>query len=71
MDGPWRPLRASVRRQAARPFGRAPCWAPLADPMAAAGAATAEEQAGANQFDRAGRTLLDVVGRLTDALQEM
>ena len=37
----------------------------------AAGAATAEEQAGANQFDRAGRTLLDVVGRLTDALQEM
>jgi uncharacterized phage infection (PIP) family protein YhgE len=37
----------------------------------AAGAATAEEQAAANQFDKAGRTLLDVVGRLTDALQEM
>ncbi len=37
----------------------------------AAGAATAEQQAAANQFDRAGRTLLDVVGRLTDALQEM
>ncbi len=37
----------------------------------AAGAATAEEQAAANQFDKAGRTLLDVVSRLTDALQEM
>jgi len=37
----------------------------------AAGAATAEQQAAANQFDRAGRSLLDVVGRLTDALQEM
>ena len=37
----------------------------------AAGAATAEEQAAANQFDKAGRTLLEVVGRLTDALQEM
>ncbi|HYJ84890.1 MAG TPA: hypothetical protein VEW46_02380 [Pyrinomonadaceae bacterium] len=37
----------------------------------AAGASTAEQQAGANQFDKAGRTLLDVVGRLTDALQEM
>ena len=37
----------------------------------AAGAATAEEQAAANQFDRAGRTLLDVVGRLTDVLQDM
>lgn len=37
----------------------------------AAGAAAAEEQAAANQFDRAGRSLLDVVGRLTDALQEM
>jgi hypothetical protein len=37
----------------------------------AAGAATAEQQAAANQFDKAGRTLLDVVGRLTDALQEM
>ena len=34
----------------------------------AAGAATAEEQAAANQFDRAGRTLLDVVGRLADVL---
>ena len=34
----------------------------------AAGAATAEEQAAAGQFDRAGRTLLDVVGRLTDVL---
>lgn len=37
----------------------------------AAGAAAAEEQAAANQFDKAGRTLLDVVGRLTDALLEM
>ena len=37
----------------------------------AAGAATAEEQAAANQFDKAGRTLLDVVGRLTDTLLEM
>ena len=37
----------------------------------AAGAATAEQQAAANQFDKAGRSLLDVVGRLTDALQEM
>jgi hypothetical protein len=37
----------------------------------AAGAATAEQQAAANQFDRAGRSLLDVVSRLTDALQEM
>ena len=34
----------------------------------AAGAATAEEQAAANQFDRAGRTLLDVIGRLADVL---
>ncbi len=34
----------------------------------AAGAAAAEEQAAANQFDRAGRTLLDVVGRLADVL---
>ncbi|HKY45061.1 MAG TPA: hypothetical protein VJM50_18365 [Pyrinomonadaceae bacterium] len=34
----------------------------------AAGAATAEELAGANQFDRAGRTLLDVVNRLADVL---
>jgi hypothetical protein len=37
----------------------------------AAGAATAEEQAAANQFDRAGRSLLDVVNRLTDVLLEM
>jgi hypothetical protein len=37
----------------------------------AAGAATAEEQAAANQFDRAGRTLLDVVSRLTDVLVAM
>lgn len=37
----------------------------------ASGAATAEEQAGANQFDRAGRSLLDVVSRLTDVLLEM
>ena len=34
----------------------------------AAGAATAEEQAAANQFDRAGRTLLGVINRLTDVL---
>jgi type II secretory pathway pseudopilin PulG len=37
----------------------------------AAGAATAEEQAGANQFDRAGRSLLEVVNRLADVLLEM
>lgn len=37
----------------------------------AAGAATAEDQAAANQFDRAGRTLLTVVNRLTDVLLEM
>lgn len=37
----------------------------------AAGAATAESQAAANQFDRAGRTLLDVVNRLTDVLLAM
>jgi len=37
----------------------------------AAGAATAEQQAAANQFDRAGRTLLDVASRLTDVLLEM
>ena len=37
----------------------------------AAGAATAEEQAAANQFDRAGRSLLGVVNRLTDVLLEM
>ena len=34
----------------------------------AAGAATAEEQANANQFDAAGRTLLNVINRLTDVL---
>lgn len=34
----------------------------------AAGAATAEEAAAANQFDRAGRTLLGVITRLTDVL---
>ena len=37
----------------------------------AAGAAAAEQQAGANQFDRAGRTLLDVVNRLADVLVVM
>ena len=37
----------------------------------AAGAAAAEEQAAANQFDKAGRSLLDVVNRLTDVLLEM
>ena len=34
----------------------------------ASGAAAAEEMAGANQFDRAGRSLLEVVNRLTDVL---
>jgi hypothetical protein len=37
----------------------------------AASAATAEEQAAANQFDRAGRTLLEVVNHLTDVLLAM
>jgi hypothetical protein len=37
----------------------------------AAGAATAEEQAGAGQYDQAGRSLLGVVNRLTDVLLEM
>jgi hypothetical protein len=37
----------------------------------AAGAATAEEQAGASQFDAAGRTLLTVINRLTDVLVVM
>jgi hypothetical protein len=37
----------------------------------AAGAANAEEFAAANQFDKAGRTLLDVVNHLTDVLLEM
>ena len=34
----------------------------------AAGAATAEEQANGNQFDAAGRTLLNVINRLADVL---
>lgn len=34
----------------------------------AAGAAAAEEQAAANQFDAAGRSLLNVINRLTDVL---
>lgn len=34
----------------------------------AAGAATAEEQAAANQFDAAGRSLLNVISRLADVL---
>jgi hypothetical protein len=37
----------------------------------ASGAAKAEELAAANQFDKAGRTLLDVVNHLTDVLLEM
>ena len=37
----------------------------------AAGAAAAEQQAAANQFDRAGRSLLEVLNRLTDVLVEM
>jgi hypothetical protein len=37
----------------------------------AAGAASAEELAAGNQFDRAGRALLDVLNRLTDVLVEM
>lgn len=37
----------------------------------AAGAAAAEDQAAANQFDKAGRTLLQVVNHLTDVLLEM
>jgi hypothetical protein len=37
----------------------------------AAGALAAEELAAANQFDRAGRTLLEVVNRLTNVLLEM
>ncbi len=37
----------------------------------AAGAATAEDQAAANQFDKSGRSLLLVVNRLTDVLVEM
>ncbi|HEY2964338.1 MAG TPA: hypothetical protein VGJ37_18105 [Pyrinomonadaceae bacterium] len=37
----------------------------------AAGAATAEEQAATNQFDAAGRSLLNVISRLTDVLLAM
>lgn len=37
----------------------------------AAGAAKAEEQAAASQFDRAGRTLLEVINRLADVLVVM
>jgi hypothetical protein len=37
----------------------------------ASAAANAEEQAAANQFDKAGRTLLEVVNHLTDVLLEM
>ena len=37
----------------------------------AAGAAGAEDQAAAGQLDRAGRSLLEVVNRLTDVLLEM
>lgn len=37
----------------------------------AAGAATAEEQANAGQFDASGRTLLNVINRLTDVLVVM
>ena len=37
----------------------------------AAGAASAEDLAAANQFDAAGRKLLDVINRLTDVLLEM
>jgi hypothetical protein len=37
----------------------------------AAGAASAEDLAAANQFDAAGRKLLDVINRLTDVLFEM
>jgi hypothetical protein len=37
----------------------------------ASGAAAAEEQAAANQFDQAGRSMLGVVNRLTDVLLEM
>ena len=38
---------------------------------AAAGAASAEQQAANNQFDQAGRSLIGVVNRLTDVLLEM
>ena len=37
----------------------------------AAGAANAEQQANANRLDAAGRSLLEVINRLTDLLQGM
>jgi hypothetical protein len=37
----------------------------------AAGAAKAEEEAAANQFDASGRSLLNVIGRMTDVLVVM
>lgn len=37
----------------------------------ALGAANAEQQANANRLDAAGRSLLEVINRLTDVLQEM
>lgn len=37
----------------------------------AQGAATAEDEAAANQFDKAGRTLLTVINRLADVVVEM
>jgi len=37
----------------------------------AAGASRAEQQAASNQFEAAGRTLIDVANRLTDVLLEM
>jgi len=37
----------------------------------AAGASRAEQQAASNQFELAGRTLIDVANRLTDVLLEM
>lgn len=37
----------------------------------AAGAADAEEKAAANQFDQAGRALIEVINRLTNVLLEM
>jgi hypothetical protein len=46
-----------------------PYYAKLAGTAAAAG--TAEQQAINNQFDAAGRSLLNVVNRLTDVLLEM
>jgi hypothetical protein len=54
-------------------FRTTPEWNPYYIRLAgvAAGAATAEQQAAANQFDQAGRTLLGVVSRLTDVLLEM